>query len=184
MKSYKSVPLEKAYKLLNTGAIILVSTQGADGVKNITPIAWNTLIDYEPVTRLLFVCDKEHKTYANIMEVMRFVVVLPHVGQTDIVKKLGTSSGNFVNKIEALNINVFDSDKYKYSIPENSIAYLECTAYKIIDEGGVAIVFGEVENAQVDIDAYSDRLLSELDAGKTLHHLGGKKFVQPGDVVF
>jgi len=179
MKTYKPVPLEKAYKLLNTGAIIIIGSENDSKISNLTPIAWNTLVDYEPVTRLLFVCDKEHKTYENISENMRFVVILPHASQAELVKQLGSISGKTENKIEKLAIPVFPSEKYKQSIPEDCIAYLECRAYRILDEGAVSIIFGEVENAQVDKDAFSDRLLSEGESGKTLHHLGGKKFTQP-----
>lgn len=184
MKDYKALPLQKAYKLLNTGAIILIASKGNDGISNLTPIAWNTLVDYEPVTRLLFVCDKDHKTYSNIMETNRFVVVLPHVSQNELVKKLGSVSGKELNKIENLNVEIFLSDLYGFKIPLGSIAYLECKVYRVLDESGVGIFFGEVENAKVDKEAYSDRLLSEIEAGKTLHHLGGKQFIQPGDSIF
>jgi flavin reductase (DIM6/NTAB) family NADH-FMN oxidoreductase RutF len=183
MKTYKAVSLEKAYKLLNSGAIILVSSKGNDEIPNLTPIAWNTLVDYDPVTRLLFVCDKSHKTYSNIMEKNKFVVVLPHVSQAELVKKLGSSSGKTIHKIENFNMETFYSEKYGFSIPSDSIAYLECKVYRELDDGGVGIIFGEVENAQVDKDAFTDRLLSETEAGKTLHHLGNKKFTQPGDLI-
>jgi flavin reductase (DIM6/NTAB) family NADH-FMN oxidoreductase RutF len=184
MKTYKTITPDKAYKLLNTGAIILVSTKGRNDVKNLTPIAWNTLVDYEPVTRLLFVCDKEHKTYTNIIEDMRFVVILPHVSQTSLIKQLGSVSGKITDKIQQFEVNIFKSDLYEFDIPEGSIAYLECKVYRILDEGGVSIIFGEVENAKVDDEAFTDRLLSEKDAGKTLHHLGSKQFVQPGNDIF
>jgi flavin reductase (DIM6/NTAB) family NADH-FMN oxidoreductase RutF len=183
MKTYKPVSLEKAYRLLNTGAIILVGSANSEGVTNLTPIAWNTLVDYEPVTRLLFVCDKEHRTYDNITNTQRFVVVLPHLSQATLVKQLGTSTGKDVSKIEKFNIPIFASEKYKFPVPEECIAYLECKVYKILDEGGVGIIFGEVEHAMVDSEAFTDRLLSETEAGKTLHHLGGKQFVHPGDTI-
>jgi flavin reductase (DIM6/NTAB) family NADH-FMN oxidoreductase RutF len=183
MKNYKPVPLEKAYKLLNTGAIIVIGTENTSKIPNLTPIAWNTLVDYEPVTRLLFVCDKEHKTYDNITDTMKFVVVLPHASQTELVKQLGSVSGKKENKIEKYAIPVFSTEKYKLSIPFDCIAYLECKVYRILDEGAVSIIFGEVENAMVDTEAYTDRLLSENEAGKTLHHLGSKKFLQPGDEI-
>ena len=183
MKTYKSVPLEKAYKLLNTGAIIIVGSKDKGGSPNLTPIAWNTLVDYDPVTRLLFVCDKEHKTYSNICDTLKFVVILPHVSQTELVKKLGSSSGSKENKIEKYKVETFVSNKYQIAVPMDSIGYLECKAYRILDEGAVGIIFGEVENAMVDSEAFSDRLLSEKEAGKTLHHLGGKVFIHPGDKV-
>lgn len=183
MKTYKPVSLEKAYKLLNTGAIILIGSADKAGVTNLTPIAWNTLVDYEPVTRLLFVCDKGHKTYENITNTDRFVVVLPHSSQASLVKKLGTSTGKDVSKIEIFNVPVFKSEKYQFPVPDDSIAYLECKVYRILDEGGVGIIFGEVVHAMVDAQAYSDRLLSETEPGKTLHHLGGKQFVHPGDTI-
>jgi flavin reductase (DIM6/NTAB) family NADH-FMN oxidoreductase RutF len=183
MKTYKSIPLEKAYELLNTGAIILVGSENNAKIPNLTPIAWNTLVDYEPVTRLLFVCDKEHLTYENISDTMHFVVILPHASQSEMVKQLGSVSGRKENKIEKFSIPLFLSDKYKIPVLSNCIAYLECKVYRILDESAVAIIFGEVENAQVDTEAFTDRLLSETEAGKTLHHLGGKKFLQPGDEI-
>jgi flavin reductase (DIM6/NTAB) family NADH-FMN oxidoreductase RutF len=183
MKTYKPISPEKAYKLLNTGAIILIGSVDSAGVTNLTPIAWNTLVDYEPVTRLLFVCDKGHKTYENISNTSHFVVVLPHSSQSELVKQLGSSSGKEVRKIEKFNVPFFASEKYQFPIPEDSIAYLECKVYRILDEGGVGIIFGEVEYAMADNLAFTDRLLSETEAGKTLHHLGGKQFIHPGDKI-
>jgi flavin reductase (DIM6/NTAB) family NADH-FMN oxidoreductase RutF len=183
MKNYKPVSLEKAYKLLNTGAIILVGTVDKAGLTNLTPIAWNTLVDYEPVTRLLFVCEKGHKTYENICSTSRFVVILPHASQADLVIQLGSGSGREGSKTDKLNIPVFKSEKNQFPVPEDSIAYLECNVYRVLDEGGVSIIFGEVEHAMVDTQAFTDRLLSETEAGKTLHHLGGKQFNSPGDKI-
>jgi hypothetical protein len=55
--------------------------------------------------------------------------------------------------------------------------------YNIIIEGDVALIFGESVFVKADSDAYKGRLLSESDAAKTIHHLGGKTFITFADSV-
>lgn len=183
MKTYRIVPNEKAYKLINTGALILVSTCDRRNIYNLTPIAWHSPVDFNGTTRLLIVCDLNHKAFLNITETHKFIVCIPHADHYKIILQIGDCSGNETNKIKKFRIPVFPSEKFQYSVIENSIAYLECENYKIIKEEGIGIVFGEVVYACADEEAFSDRLLTEKPAGKTLHHLGGKKFMIPGDII-
>jgi flavin reductase (DIM6/NTAB) family NADH-FMN oxidoreductase RutF len=183
MKTYKTIALSKAYKLLNTGALIVISTSDANQHHNLAPIAWNCPVEFDPVTQLLLVSDREHKTFKNIKETQKFTVCMPHSSQHKLVTDLGSCSGHDTDKISKYHLPVFKSEKHGYSVPEDVIAYLDCSLIRIIDEGSVAIVIGEVIHAAADAKAFTDRLLSENEEGKTLHHLGGKLFIEPGQLV-
>jgi flavin reductase (DIM6/NTAB) family NADH-FMN oxidoreductase RutF len=181
MKEYISIPKDKAYHLLNFGPMILVSTVSADNKHNITPIAWQCPVEYDPTTRVLFVTDKDHKAFKNISETGHFIISVPHVSQLHLVKDLGSCSGNDTDKIEKYNINTFNGNKVNCVIPDDVIGFLECKLYKVVDEGSVAIIFGEVIAASADKEAYTGRVLTEKEEGKTIHHLGGSKFFSPSD---
>jgi flavin reductase (DIM6/NTAB) family NADH-FMN oxidoreductase RutF len=180
-KEYIKISNDKAYKLLNTGAMLLISTVSVEGKFDIAPIAWQCPVDYDRVTKLLFVCDKNHKTFKNILETEQFAVSIPHIDQLKLLKDLGSCSGNDIEKIQQFNVQVMETEKISCCVPVNCIAYLECKTSKIIDEGNVAIIFGNVIHAKVDKEAFNRRLLSETESGKTIHHLGGKIFITTSD---
>ena len=181
VKEYIKISNDKAYKLLNTGAMLLISTVSIEGKFDIAPIAWQCPVDYDRVTKLLFVCDKNHKTFRNITETEQFALSIPHIDQLKLLKDLGSCSGHDTDKIQKFNIHVAETDKINCCVPMNCIAYLECKLSKILDEGDVAIILGNVIHVKVDKEAFNKRLLSETESGKTIHHLGGKIFISTSD---
>ncbi len=183
MKIYKQIPLDKAYKILNTGALILISSTNSENRHNLAVYAWNCPVEFNPVTRFLFVCDKKHQTFANITESGKFVVCIPHASQHKLVMDLGSCSGKTFQKIEKFHIDTFKSKEYQLSIPDGCIAYVECKLKRIIDEENVEIIESEVIHAEVDINAFTDRLLAETEFGKTLHSLGYPKDTSPNDLL-
>lgn len=180
-KEYIKIHNDKAYHLLNSGALVLVSTVSKENEYDITPIAWHSPVDFDPTTRLLFVTDKEHKTYKNICETKVFGISIIHRDQIKIVKELGSISGHHANKIDKFTIQTHDAETINCKLPDKCIGYLECQVYNVIEDGGVAIIFGEVISAMVDKNAYNHRLICENEAGKTLHHLSGKIFIAPAN---
>ena len=183
MKDYIKVSNEKGYQFLNSGALLLVSTIGLDEKYDIAPIAWYCPIDYDKFTRLLIVCDKKHHTLKNIQDTKQFAISVPDISQLQVVKDTGSCSGRDTDKIAKFNINVFDSEVVKVKLPVGAIAYIECKVYNIIFDGEVALIFGETVFVKADREAYNNRLLSETEAAKTIHHLGGKAFITTSDVI-
>ncbi len=177
MKTYIPIPRDKAYRLLNTGSLIVISSLDENNNPNLAPIAWNCPVDYADTTRLLFVCSKEHKTYQNVTKTQKFVILVPHASQAKLVSMLGKISGHEKNKIKELQIEIEPSGNSGFAIPRDVIAYMECELYREVDEGEVAVLFARVISAMADREAFDKRLLSETPAGKTLHHLGNKIFI-------
>lgn len=115
------------------------------------------------------------------MQTGKFVVCLPHASQVEMVKLLGSCSGHDVNKIEKFGIRTFSSGRFQMQVPEGCIGYIECEMFKTVEDDDVIVVFGRAVYAAVDEQAFSDRLMPERPEGKTLHHLGAKIFMVPGD---
>ncbi|HEY9124940.1 MAG TPA: flavin reductase family protein [Bacteroidales bacterium] len=181
MENFQAVKNEKAYQLLNSGGLIIVCTVSSEGIYNMAPIAWHCPVDYDKTTRLLFVSDLQHKTYANIIDTKKFVIALPSANQVEMVKELGSCSGHKVNKIEHLHLSTFESPVLKIALPLDCIAYLECNLHSVVMQETVGIVLGDVINAFGQKDAYKGRLLSENLNAKTIHHLGSNNFITTAD---
>ena len=171
----KELPLNKAYKLINHGPLMLVLTSSKSGKYNIAPVAWNCPAECDP-TRVLIVLDKKHKTYKNIAETGEFAVCVPVAGQLELVEKTGSVSGTDVDKYKKFKIDAVPGTIVKVRIPAGCVGYIECRVYKLIDEGETGIVIGEAVKAFADEDAYNNMLTGKSRAGKTLHHFGGNDF--------
>lgn len=180
MENFQAVKNEKAYQLLNSGGLIIVCTISPEGTYDMAPIAWHCPVDYDKTTRLLFVSDLQHKTYANIVATKKFVIALPSATQVQLVKKLGSCSGNEVNKMEHLELPTFESPVLKIALPLDCIAYIECNLHSVIMQEAVGILLGDVVNAFAQKEAYKGRLLSETLNARTIHHLGSSNFVTTG----
>ena len=101
---YKPIAPGDAYTLLNCGGVILVCTVSPDKRYNLAPVAWNCPLDYEPVSRVLFVIDPHHETFKNLEASREFALALPSYHQKVLVEKTGSVSGERVDKYQAFAI--------------------------------------------------------------------------------
>ncbi len=175
--------LDEAYRLINTGPVVMVATVSADGVYDVAPIAWSCLARKSP-TRVLVGVGKSHKTFTNIEDTGAFVVGVPNIAQTELVKATGSVSGHDLDKFATRSIESIPARKIDCQIPVGMIGYIECKLAQIYDTGKLALIMGDAVHAAVDPQAYDgDRILSETPAGKTIHHLGNKRFMTLGDQI-
>jgi flavin reductase (DIM6/NTAB) family NADH-FMN oxidoreductase RutF len=180
----RELKLSEAYRLIDTGPTVLALTVSKEGEYNIAPIAWASPARISP-TRVVLGIGKRHKTYSNIVESKCFAVGIPHISQIEMINQTGTVSGNTVNKINEFNIKTINAKEIDAKIPAGMIGYIECKLSEIFDTGNLALVVGDAVFAAVNSDAYNgNRLLSELAAGKTVHHLGNKRYITFSDKVF
>lgn len=91
MQKTKTIDLQKAYRLLNHGPTILVSSSH-NGKQNIMAAAWNVPLDFDP-PKIIVVIDKKTYTRELIEASGTFAINVPCVAQIDTVQKVGTSSG-------------------------------------------------------------------------------------------
>jgi len=155
---YAEVPASKAYELLNPGGLVLVCTRSADGRYDLAPVAWNCPLDYEPVSRVLFVCDPGHRTYEDLVDSGEFALALPCVAQRELVERSGSASGRDVDKYAELGIESVAAREVDALIPAGVAGWLECRLLRVVVEGSSAVVMGEVLRAAALPEAWKLRL--------------------------
>jgi flavin reductase (DIM6/NTAB) family NADH-FMN oxidoreductase RutF len=155
---YKEIPVSKAYELLNAGGVVLVCTKSKDGRYDLAPIAWNCPLDYDPVSKLILVCDPGHRSYRDLEDSGEFAVALPTFEQRNLVESTGSVSGRDVDKYSSFSIQFFQAQLIDVRIPSDVAGWLECRLLRIIVEGSSAVVFGEVQHAAARSNAWKERL--------------------------
>jgi flavin reductase (DIM6/NTAB) family NADH-FMN oxidoreductase RutF len=159
---YLVVSPKEAYSLLSCGGLVLVCTRSASRAGqpryDLAPIAWSCPLDYEPASRLLFVCDPKHATHENILARREFAVALPSIAQRGMAERSGSCSGRDADKYESLGIDSFDALDVDARVPRGVAGWLECKLLRTVVEGSVSIVMGEVVSARAVEDAWKQRL--------------------------
>ncbi len=150
--------VSEAYELLNPGGLVLVCTKSEDGRYDLAPVAWNCPLDYEPVSRVLFVCDPGHRSYEDLVEAGEFVLALPSVAQRVLVEKTGSVSGRDVDKYAEFGIAAERAREVDALVPAGVAGWLECRLLRVIVEGSSAVVMGEVLRAAAAPEAWKLRL--------------------------
>jgi flavin reductase (DIM6/NTAB) family NADH-FMN oxidoreductase RutF len=179
-QKYKILSVNQAYRLLNHGPVVLVASRSKSGKYNVAPIAWTCPVGMEPCQVLLAI-SSGHQTFRNIKQTGEFIVCLPGWEQVALVRQTGSVSGSKVDKFKRFKIDSFFGNKVQARIPKDSLGFLECVRVGQHKLKEVVLVIGKCVSASVLADGFSDRLLVEKPAMKTLHHLGGRIFALPGD---
>lgn len=184
----QSVPLDKAYRLLNHGPTVLVST--AHGTqRNVMAAAWNMPLDFDP-PKIAIVIDKNTYTRELIEASGSFVINVPCRAQAEMVVKVGSSSGRELlgkaenNKFAAFDLPTFAASKIEAPLLEGCVAWLEC---KVIPEPHIRdaydLYLAEVVAAWADERVFSDGHwhFEGHDELRTIHHIAGGNFFAIGE---
>lgn len=185
MKSF--VELDKAYRLLNHGPTVLVTTAHGEQ-RNIMAAAWNMPLDFDP-PKIAIVIDKN--TYSReLMEASgSFVINVPCRAQAEMVVQVGSSSGRELlgkdpdNKFAAFDLPTMPASKVEAPLLAGCVAWLEC---KVISEphnqNTYDLFLAEVVAAWADERVFSDGRwhFEGHDDLRTIHHIAGGNFMAIG----
>ena len=106
------IDLTEAYKLVTPGVPVLIGTKGKNpGQYNLAPIAWNCPLDYEPVTKVLFVSDPAHQTALNAKREGRFAFCIPLSDSVPEIEKCGSVSDPEADKFKLFDIKSIPCEK-------------------------------------------------------------------------
>lgn len=176
--------LSKAYRILNHGPVVLISTCH-NGKQNIMAAAWNMPLDFDP-PRITIVIDKNTYTRELIEASGTFALNVPCVAQIDTVRKVGTSSGHDLDgtdKFALYGLETFPAKAIDAPLLEGCVAWLEC---KVISEphnqNAYDLFIAEVLAAYADNRVFSDGRwhFDGQDHLRTLHHVAGGAFFATG----
>ena len=180
MNARVAVPLPKAYRLLNHGPTVLVSSAHA-GRRNVMAAAWSMPLDFDP-PKVAVVIDKVTLTRELVEASGEFVLNVPSRQQAALTLAVGTQSGREVDKFEKLGAGETAS-MVGAPLIEGCLAWLEC---RVIAEPHIQqsydLFLAEVVAAWADPDVFSNgRWHFPDDQRRSIHYLAGGSFFATGD---
>ena len=184
-----SVPLRRAYKLINHGPTVIVSA-AHDGRRNLMAAAWSMPVEFTP-PRVAVVIDKSTYTRELVLASGRFALSVPCRLQADLTTTVGRTSGRDIaapdDKFARCGIAAFDGPALGLPLVEGCIAWLECRRIpEPHSEAAYDTFFGEVVSAQADARVFANGRWQMHDGNSdlhTLHHLGGGLYGVIGETV-
>lgn len=186
----QTVNLAQAYRLLNHGPTILVTSAHGDK-RNIMAAAWNVPLDFDP-PKIIVVIDKNTYTRELIEASGTFAINIPCAAQMDMVYKVGTSCGRDLagtDKFALNGLETFPATNIEAPLLKGCVGWLEC---KIIAEPHNQNTY-DLFIAEV-VAAYADaRVFSQDGHGqfrwhfeghndlRTIHHVASGTFLVSGE---
>ena len=180
MNARVAVPLPKAYRLLNHGPTVLVSSAHA-GRRNVMAAAWNMPLDFDP-PKVAVVIDKATLTRELVEASGEFVLNVPSRQQAALTLAVGTQSGREIDKFEKLGDGETAS-MVGAPLIEGCLAWLEC---RVIVEPHIQqtydLFLAEVVAAWADPAVFSNGRWHFPDAQqRSIHYQAGGSFFATGD---
>lgn len=175
------VSASSAYRLLHPMHTVLVSCIGKDGKPNIITLAWAMPTSINPPLIVVSIAPSRH-SYALIEETKEFVVNIPTLKILEETLFCGRRSGRDHDKFKETNLTPLPAKKVKPPIIKECVAHLECKLYEQITTGDHALFVGEIVEAYVDKEAFTDKY--DLEKAKMIFHLGGNHFATLEPKVF
>lgn len=179
------VEAAKAYRLLNHGPTVLVSSAHG-GRRNVMAAAWCMPLDFDP-PKLLVVIDKATFTRELVEVSGEFAINVPTRAQRDLTVAVGNASGRERDKFDAFAIPAFTAQRIAAPLIGGCVAWLECRVLpEAHNQGRYDLFIGEVIAAQADARVFSGghwHFGPDDDALRTLHHVAGGAFFVTGEAL-
>ncbi|MCU4423367.1 flavin reductase family protein [Acinetobacter sp. WU_MDCI_Abxb74] len=175
----QSVPLEKAYHLLNHGPTVLVSAKH-QSTENVMAASWVCALEFSPA-KVTVVLDKMAFTCSLVEQSGWFALQVPVAQQAQMVVDVGSESlKDHPNKLNEFGVKLFYQDGFQTPLVEGCVAWLLC---KLIPEPhnqeAHDLFIGEVVSAWADDRVFKDGHWQFDDVPielKTLHYIAGGQF--------
>lgn len=180
----RPVELEKAYRLLNHGPTVLVSSSHA-GVHNVMSAAWACALDFDP-PKVTVVIDKMTKTRALVEKSGYFALQVPNLAQIELTHQVGTQSLMFTpDKLDRAGVELFRVEGHDTPLVAGCSAWLIC---KVIPEPHnqqtYDLFIGEVVGAWADVRVFEDghwKFETADPSLRSLHYVAGGHFYTIGE---
>lgn len=183
---FSAVDLPKAYRLINHGPTVLVSSAHA-GVENVMAAAWACGLDISP-PKVTVVIAAGTKTRELIEQSREFVLQVPTVKQAALTHAVGsTSLRTQPTKLSDCGVSLFRVDGYPVPLVEGCAAWLYC---KLLHEPHVQstydLLIGEVIGAWADDRVFREghwHFETAAPEWRTLHYIAGGQYYAIGESI-
>lgn len=176
-----AIPLPQAYRLLNHGPTVLVTSAHA-GRRNVMAAAWNMPLDFDP-PKVAVVIDKTTLTRELVEASGEFVLGVPTRALADQTVAVGSVSGRDTDKFAQLGLATLPASVAAAPMVLGCAGWLEC---RVIPERHIEqtydLFLAEVVAAWADSAIYSGgRWHFDTPGQRTLHYVAGGRFFETGD---
>jgi flavin reductase (DIM6/NTAB) family NADH-FMN oxidoreductase RutF len=178
-----SVPLRRAYKLINHGPTTLI-TSAAGTKRNVMTAAWVMAVDFDP-PKIVAVVAADTFTRTLVEQSGEFVVNVPTLRMIDVVYAAGQRSGEDEDKFAQFKLATSPASIVGAPFLDGCAAWLEC---RVVPEPHMQerydLFVADVVAAWADDASFRDGLWRfERPEDRTLHHLSSGAFITSGDIV-
>jgi flavin reductase (DIM6/NTAB) family NADH-FMN oxidoreductase RutF len=165
----RACPLAKAYRLLESGPVVMVTTEH-EGRPNVMTLCWHTMMEFEPPLVGLVMSDRNF-SFAALAATRECVLNIPTAELAKAAVGCGTVSGRRVDKFARFGLTPLPAAKVAPPLIGECYANLECRVAdtRLVAKYGFFVL--EVLKAWVD---------PAVKEPRTLHHRGGNNFMVAG----
>ncbi|MEW5762194.1 MAG: flavin reductase family protein [Bacillota bacterium] len=178
MRKFEVVP-QQAYRLLNPGFVVLLSSAHGDR-QNVMTLAWHMPVSFKPPLVAISVAPTRF-TAGLIRAGGSFALNIPGRDLLPAVQYCGTVSGRDGDKFARAGLTPVPGRKVEAPLVGECLAHLECRVVQTHEAGDHLIFVGEVLAASA-AEGLFDGMWRLDRAGETppIAHLGGTNYLLPG----
>lgn len=167
-------PVDKVYRLLEPGPVILLTTRGKDGTKNVMTIGFHMVVQHEQPPLLAVIVGPWDHSFKALRATKQCVIAIPVVEMANTVVDLGNCSGTELDKFEKFGLTAFEGSEVEAPLIEQCKANIECTVAdtKMVSKYNMWI-----------LEPVKAWVTPRLKDHKTFHHRGDGTFTVDGKVI-
>lgn len=167
----KEIPLSKAYRLIEPGPVVLVTT-ASEKRTNIMTMSWHMVMDFTPL--ICCIIGPWDYSFKALRATGECVIAIPTVDLASKVVEIGNCSGDEIDKFNAFGLTPMPAEKVRPPLVAECLANLECQVAdtSMVDKYNLFIL--EVVKAWIDLERKERR---------TIHHNGDGTFVVDGRTI-
>jgi flavin reductase (DIM6/NTAB) family NADH-FMN oxidoreductase RutF len=168
----KKIAASQAYRLLEPGPIVLVTTS-YDGKPNVMTMGFHMMIQHAPPLIGCVIGPWDH-SYQALVETGECVIAVPTVDLAEVVVDIGNCSGDSVDKFQKFGLTTCPAKRVSAPLITDCLANIEC---KVADTSLV-----DTYNLFI-LEAVGIWVDETREEARTLHHRGNGNFTVDGDTI-
>jgi flavin reductase (DIM6/NTAB) family NADH-FMN oxidoreductase RutF len=162
----RKLKLSKAFTLLESGPVVLVTTN--DGQRdNLMTISWTMVLDFTPAFAIT--TGEWNHSFAALRKNRECVIAIPTVDMLDKVVGIGTCSGRDTDKFARFKLTPVPGKVVKSPLVKECLANMECKVIDIVRKHNIVVLKA--------VAAYIDTARKER---RTVHAVGDGTFIVDG----
>lgn len=135
----ESLPLHKAFTLIEPGPVVLVTTN--DGERgNVMTITWTMVLDF--AARFAITTGPWNSSWEALTGRRECVLAIPGADLLDTAIGIGTCSGRDVDKFQKFDLTRQNASRVGAPLIADCLANIECRVVEVLEPYGIVILEG------------------------------------------